>query len=114
MKRGEIWMINLDPTIGAEIRKKRPGVIVSRNSIGILPLKIIVPFTEWQEKFSQAGWLVPIESSPENGMAKKSAADTFQVRSVSQERFIQRLGILSEEDMTRISQSLAISLHLDE
>lgn len=113
MKRGEIWLINLDPTVGAEIKKKRPGVIVNRDSIGILPLKIIVPVTEWQEKFGQAAWLVPLESSPDNGLAKKSAADTFQVRSLSQERFIQRLGILSEGDMTQINQALALSLHLD-
>ena len=38
MQRGEIWLINLDPTIGAEIKKTRPAVIVSDDAIGILPL----------------------------------------------------------------------------
>ncbi len=38
MLRGEIWLLNLDPTVGAEIQKTRPGIIVSDNSIGILPL----------------------------------------------------------------------------
>lgn len=37
MCRGEIWWINLDPTVGAEIKKKRPAVIVSQDAIGILP-----------------------------------------------------------------------------
>jgi mRNA interferase MazF len=46
MRRGEVRLINLDPTIGAEIRKTRPAVIVSEDSIGILPLKIVVPVTE--------------------------------------------------------------------
>ena len=48
MKRGEIWQVNLDPTIGAEIQKSRPAVIVSDDSIGILPLKVIVPVTGWK------------------------------------------------------------------
>lgn len=39
MRRGEIWLINLSPTVGAEIKKTRPAVIVSDNAIGILPLK---------------------------------------------------------------------------
>jgi mRNA interferase MazF len=46
MRRGEIWLINLDPTIGAEIRKTRPAVIVNDDAVGILPLKIVVPVTE--------------------------------------------------------------------
>ena len=48
MLRGEIWLLNLDPTVGAEIQKTRPGIIVSDNSIGILPLKVIVPVTDWK------------------------------------------------------------------
>ena len=46
MKQGEICLINLDPTIGAEIKKRRPAVIVNDNSLGKLPLKIIVPITD--------------------------------------------------------------------
>ncbi|MBI3194584.1 MAG: type II toxin-antitoxin system PemK/MazF family toxin [Ignavibacteriae bacterium] len=44
MKQGEIWLLNLDPTIGAEIQKTRPVVFVNDNSLGKLPLKVIVPF----------------------------------------------------------------------
>jgi mRNA interferase MazF len=61
MKRGEIWRINLDPTIGAEIKKSRFCVIVNHNAIGILPLKIVVPITEWKDKFSKAPWLIHLE-----------------------------------------------------
>jgi mRNA interferase MazF len=46
MQRGEVWLINLDPTIGAELRKTRPAIIVNDDAIGILPLKVIVPVTE--------------------------------------------------------------------
>jgi mRNA interferase MazF len=58
MRRGEIWLVSLDPTTGAEIRKTRPAVIVSDDAIGILPLKVIVPIVNvpgllwdrlWQE-----------------------------------------------------------------
>ncbi len=46
MKQGEIWEINLSPTVGAEIKKKRPAVIINDDAIGILPLKVIVPITK--------------------------------------------------------------------
>ena len=43
MKQGQIWEINLSPTVGAEIKKKRPAVIINDDAIGILPLRVIVP-----------------------------------------------------------------------
>ena len=46
MRRGDVWLINLDPTVGAEIKKTRPAVIVNDDAVGILPLKVIVPITE--------------------------------------------------------------------
>jgi hypothetical protein len=54
MRRGEVWFINLDPAIGAEIRKTRPAVIVNDDAIGILPLKVIVPITDWKERYAVA------------------------------------------------------------
>jgi mRNA interferase MazF len=44
-KRSEVWLVSLDPTIGAEIRKTRPVVIISSDFVGKLPLKIVVPIT---------------------------------------------------------------------
>ena len=43
MRRGEVWLINLDPAVGAEIKKTRPAVIVNDDAIGILPLKVKMP-----------------------------------------------------------------------
>ncbi len=60
MKQGEIWLINLDPTIGTEIKKTRPAIIVNDNSLGKLPLKIIVPVTEWKEKYKNAPWMIKL------------------------------------------------------
>jgi mRNA interferase MazF len=112
MKRGEVWEVNLDPTIGAEIKNLRPCVIVSRAALAKLPLKIIVPLTEWNQRFEAAPWHVPVESSPENGLSKKSSADTYQVRSISEKRLVRRLGILSDQVMERIGDGLALSLAL--
>jgi len=113
VKRGEVWLINLDPTIGTEIRKKRPCVIVNSDSIGKLPLKVVVPLTEWNDRYSGADWLVPILKSTTNGLTKKTAADTFQVRSLSDERFIKKLGVLTQDDMKRIGEGLKVVLLLD-
>ena len=113
MLRGEVWLINLDPTVGPEIRKTRPAVIVSDDSIGVLPLKVIVPITEWKERFTIAPWLVRIVPSPDNGLDKASAADAFQVGSVAQQRFVRRLGRLTDAQMVEIVQALATVLAIE-
>ena len=95
MKQGEIWLINLDPTIGAEIRKTRPAIIVNDDALGKLPLKIIVPVTDWKDSYKVAPWMIKIVPDEMNGLSKISSADCFRVRSVSQDRFIRRLGQLT-------------------
>ncbi|MUG99392.1 type II toxin-antitoxin system PemK/MazF family toxin [Scytonema sp. UIC 10036] len=82
MRRGQIWLYNSDPTIGDEIGKTRPAIIVNNDEIGTLRLKIVVPITSWNDAFSGVVWMVKIEHSAENSLSKRSAADTFQVRSV--------------------------------
>lgn len=106
MQRGEIWLVNLDPTIGSEIRKTRPAVIVSSDLVGILPVKVIVPFTEWKERYAQAPWMVKIDPDEQNGLNKSSAADALQIRSVSQQRLAQRLGDLSPMQIAEIVQAV--------
>jgi len=113
MKRGEVWEVNLDPTIGAEIQKIRPCIIVSRDVLARLPLKIVVPLTEWNEGFSGAPWHVKVEATPENGLSKASSADTYQVRSISEQRLIKRIGRIDESIMDRINDGLLLSLALD-
>ena len=112
MRRGEVWLINLDPTIGAEIKKTRPAVIVNDDAIGILPLKVIVPVTEWKDRYTVAPWMVRLEPDAENGLDKPSAADAFQVRSVAQERFVRRLGKLSDATLREVTRALAAVLSI--
>lgn len=52
MNQGEIWLVNLGPTIGAEMNKIRPALIINDSELGRLPLKIIVPITGWKEHYS--------------------------------------------------------------
>lgn len=58
MKQSEIWLINLDPTVGTEIRKRRPAVIVNDDVMGRLPLKVIVPVTDWKDNYKIAPWMI--------------------------------------------------------
>jgi len=113
MVRGEVWVINLDPTIGAEIRKSRPAVVVNDDAMGVLPLKVIVPLTDWKDRYRAAPWLVPILPSSTNGLQKPSGADAFQVRSVSEQRcFVRRLGFLSASEMEQVTAALAAVLSI--
>lgn len=83
MKQGEIWLISLDPTVGAEIKKTRPAIIVNDNTLGKLPLKIVVPLTDWKERYMIAPWMVQIIPDKDNRLSKESAADCFQIRSIA-------------------------------
>jgi mRNA interferase MazF len=112
MLRGEVWRINLDPTIGAEIRKTRPVIIVNDDEIGILPLKVVVPVTDWKDRYEEVVWMTKIEPGDENGLSKTSSADAFQVRSVSQERFVEKLGKISNKNLEEITEALAIVLKI--
>ena len=107
MKRGEIWLINLDPTVGAEIRKTRPAIIVSVDSVGVLPLKVIVPVTEWKTRYQVAPWMVQMNPDSENNLEKLSCADTFQIRSVSQRRFVNLLGKMNSVKMQELESALS-------
>jgi mRNA interferase MazF len=108
MRKGEIWLINLDPTVGAEITKTRPAVIVNENAIGILPLRVIVPLTDWKDRYSIAAWMVRIDPDKSNELRKSSAADAFQIRSVSQDRFVGRIGQLSEKNLGEVLEAIQV------
>ena len=113
-KRGEVWLVNFDPTLGAEIKKTRPAVVVSSDAIGKLPIKLIAPITDWKAYFNQNLWHVRIEPDSTNGLAKVSAVDTLQLRGVDIQRFIRKLGQLSETTMAEISAAVAAVVEYQE
>jgi mRNA interferase MazF len=105
-KRGEIWLVNFDPTIGAEIRKSRPAVVISSNAVGKLPIKLIAPITDWKTYFTQNFWHIKIEPNTTNGLTKTSAIDALQIRGVDLQRFIQKLGSADSSKMQEISVAI--------
>jgi mRNA interferase MazF len=106
MKHGEIWEINLSPTVGAEIKKKRPAVIINDDAVGILPLKVIVPITEWKDRFEGALWMVKIEPDDQNKLRKTSAIDAFQIRSVSKQRFLGKVGSVRNDVLEKVKEAI--------
>jgi mRNA interferase MazF len=107
-RRGEIWWVNFDPTIGAEIRKSRPAVVVSSDAIGKLPVKLVAPVTDWKDWYATQHWLVELTPDPLNGLAKHSAVDTLQLRGVDLQRFDSRLGRLSSDTLDEVIAAIAI------
>ena len=61
ISKGEIWLVHLDPTVGDEIRKMRPAIVVNRDALGVLALRVVVPVTAWQDRFQGCDWLVRLE-----------------------------------------------------
>jgi mRNA interferase MazF len=98
--------------VGEEIRKTRPCIIVSDDAVGVLPLKVVVPVTEWNDRYAIAPWMVRMNPDARNGLAKPSAADAFQMRSVAQERFVRRMGIASDYHLRQIAEALATVLKI--
>jgi mRNA interferase MazF len=107
ISRGEIWLVTLDPTIGAELQKTRPVVVVSSDAIGVLPIKLVAPLSEWKDYFARNVWHVKVTPDSMNGLAKTSAVDTLQLRGVDTQRFVQRLGSVSPAIMQAIVAAIA-------
>src|SRR4051812_25530820 len=111
--RGEVWVVNLDPAIGDEIKKTRPAVIVNSDAVGTLALRVIAPITAWQDRFAGCDWLIRIEPDRMNGLDKASTVDTFQVRAISIKRLVRRIGSLQQDDLIRVEKGLKAVLDLD-
>lgn len=107
-KRGEVWQVQLDPTVGSEIQKSRPCVVINANGIGRLPVRLVVPLTGWKPAYAGRPWCVQVNPDPDNGLTKVSAADTFQMRAVSVLRMSTRLGELPEAIVASIAKAIAV------
>jgi mRNA interferase MazF len=106
-------MVNqFGPHRGCGDKKSRPAVILNVDEVGVLPLRVIVPITTWKEHYSQAPWLVKIQPTKENGLDQTSAADAFQIRSLSIERFIHSIGKVDSEMLSSILEAVQIVLGL--
>jgi mRNA interferase MazF len=106
MKRSEVWWVNFDPSIGGEIKKKRPTVIVSNDASNKFLNRVqVVPLT------SRTDRLYPIEALVVfDGKESKAMAD--QLATVSKSRLFQRAGLLSQNDMGKIAGSIKVQLDI--
>lgn len=111
--RSEIWLVNLNPTQGQEMQKTRPVVVISSDVYQPIALRIIVPITTWQEKFATRPFMVSIPATPKNGLARDSAGNVLQVRSVSTERFVSRIGKLEDDQLKELLAGLVICIEYD-
>lgn len=97
-----------DRAIGAKIRKTRPCVILNDDAIGILPLKIVAPITDFKPKYKNVPWMVRLKKSPKNGLAKDSVIDAFQVRSLSDQRLLKKLGTIEKSALEKAKNAVNV------
>jgi mRNA interferase MazF len=112
-KRGEVWYVNLGKTVGNEIKKTRPAVVVSSDYIKGLNNKIIIPITGWKDKYSALYWMIRIEPDKINGLTKASAAVSSQIRSVDITRFEDKIGKLTDSKMEDIVAAVALCIEYE-
>ena len=106
MKRGEVWWVSFDPSIGGEIRKKRPAVIVSNNAANQFLNRVqVVPLT------SSVGKLYPSEAYI-TLRGKKAKAMADQLTTVSKERLINQAGSISKAELEGLARAIMIQLDL--
>ena len=103
-RRGEVWWVSFDPSIGGEIKKTRPAIVVSNDAAnGALNRVIVVPITSQVAKVYPGETLVTL-----NGEQRKAMAD--QIATASKQRFGNRLGNLSRTDMAAVENAVLFQL----
>ncbi len=110
--RGDVYLVNFDPTLGSEIKKTRPAVII-QNDLGnrFNSITIVAPITSAKRK----AYRVYVQiTAPEGGLKKDSTVLLDQIRATDKQRLNKCLGHLSDETMARIDKALMISLGLEQ
>lgn len=104
MKRGEVWWVEFDTSVGSEIRKTRPAVIVSNDSANRnLARVIVIPLTTNTSRQYPGEALISVPGKPGKAMADQiMAADKARLKTL--------LGSLSKEDMLKVEDAIQVQL----
>jgi mRNA interferase MazF len=103
INQGEIWMVHFEPSVGSEIQKLRPAIVVNDDRVGRFGIKIVLPITEWKEYYINYPWIIKITPNSTNGLSKDSSIECFQIKSFDTDRFETKIG--------QIDKSLLIQVH---
>lgn len=96
-QQGDIYLVDFNPTIGNEIQKIRPAIIVNGNFAVGLDLRIVAPITTWRPDFEKIWWLVKLIPDSVNELDSISAVNCFQLRCISLQRMIKKIGTETNE-----------------
>jgi mRNA interferase MazF len=85
-------------------------VVINVKGIGRLPLHIVAPITDWKSAYEEFPWFVHLIPNADNGLRKESGADTFQVKSLSEDRFVRVLGHVTDQQLYQIVNAIALCI----
>ena len=105
--RGQIWLVQFSPRAGSEMGSAHPALVLSRDDVGVLPLRVVVPVTSFQPRFAQVPWMIQIAPDAANGLKNKSVLDCFQPRSFDVGRFLSQWGELDAAIVERAARTVA-------
>ena len=110
-RRGEVYVVNFDPTMGAEIKKTRPALVVQNDIANrYSPIVIVAAITsQFEEPLYPTEVLV---KAPEGGLGDDSVVLLNQLRSIDKGRLVRRLGSLKSDTMGQVERAMLISLGL--
>lgn len=109
--RGEVYLVSFDPTIGAEIKKTRPALIIQNDIANRWsPVTIVAAMTS---QFEEPPYPTEVfVKAPEGGLSLNSVVLLNQIRSIDKRRLVRRLGTLKQGTMAHVDRALMVSVGL--
>lgn len=113
MRTGDIYRVQLDPAVGDEMKKTRPVVVLNPGDAKNLRLAVVVPVTAWKPYWEGNAFFLTLAPQAHHGLTKKSVVDCYQIRALSHDRFLGRLGELSSAEIEAVKRALSLILDIE-